>query len=91
MSPRDFVETHFPDTYKFLEDNKEKLDGNLRHFVYSAIEMYRRDYPYFSNTVNKDEYRNLYTTLARAVESGDPLVIGLTVGQVVERLKTLSE
>lgn len=90
MSPRDFVETHFPDTYKFLDDNRGELGGNLRHFVYSAIELYRREYPY-SNTVNKDEYRNLYTTLARAVESGDPLVIGLTVGQVVERLKTLSE
>lgn len=93
MSPELYLEKHYKGVYKTLKDSNTH-DADLFFFVCSAMSTYRHDHPCYKNdtlSVNKDEYRNLYTTLARAVESGDPLVIGLTVGQVVERLKTLSE
>lgn len=37
------------------------------------------------------EIRDIYIALARAVESGDSLKIGITLGQALERLKTLSQ
>ena len=38
-----------------------------------------------------NEITNLYTALAQAVATGDRMVIDITIGQVLERLKVLSE
>ena len=75
----------FPSVIMYPQADVNITNSKLESMITACIE------DYISQKPNKDEYRNLYTTLARAVESGDPLVIGLTVGQVVERLKTLSE
>lgn len=81
----DIINNRYPLIRKNYHKEVHVTGGELESMIVNCVADYVCQKP------DKHEYRNLYTTLARAVESGDPLVIGLTVGQVVERLKILSE